>query len=159
MGGRNLALVQNALPRFAPRGMEEEYQAEESARWRAWYDLTRGRLLAQHVRHLEYATACKVLTGALLGRDTNHVRFFPVAVIRSGPAAREQAQEAERLLRRCVQTNRDTPWAYLAQRELDYPLGMDFRQIAIPRPPPQPAVPMVPVVPGGAGPSVSTPKL
>ena len=156
---RNLALVQNALARFGPNGMEEEYQAEESARWRAWYDLTRGRLLALRVRHLEYATACKVLTGALLGRDTNHVRFFAVPVIRSGPAAREQAQEAERLLRRCVETNHQTPWAYLAQRELDYPLGIDFRQIAIPRPPPQPAVPMVPGVPGGGGSPVSTPKL
>jgi len=156
---RNLVLVQNALSRFGPEGMEEEYRAEESARWRAWYDLTRGRLLAQRVRHLEYAFACKVLTGALLGPETNHVRFFPVPAIHSGPAVREQAQEAERLLRRCVESNPQTPWAYLAQRELDDALGLDFGQVSLPRPAPQPAVPAVPALPGAGGKPIGPPKL
>lgn len=155
---RNLALVEKALALFGPGGMEVEYGAEDSPRWRAWHDLTRGRLLAIRVRNLEYAFACKALTARLLDPNANFVRFHAADAIRSGPSTERDAREARRLLDRCVTAHRGTPWQYLAERELDYPLGIDFQQTVVPPPVPQPATPAMPAGPAG-GPAISVPKL
>ena len=42
-----------------------------------------------------------------------------------------QAEEAERLLRRCVSEHAGTPWEVLAQRELDFALGVEVGQRAL----------------------------
>ena len=55
--------LHEALAAFGPKGMEHYYGKEPSARWRAWYDLTYGRLLAMCVRANEYNWACAVMKG------------------------------------------------------------------------------------------------
>ena len=51
------------------------------------------------------------------------------------PIVRRAAAEAQRLLRRCITNNPGTPFALLAQWELDRPFGLAVQQIVIPEPP------------------------
>lgn len=150
-----LRVIEQALGDFAQgEDYEALYNKESSPRWRAWYDLTRGRLLANSVRYSEYLHLCQAVRrpGGLEG-ETNHLAFHSAAkLISQGSAPR--AAEAERLLTRCIEENSETPWAMLAQWELDHPLGLVAEQTAIPMPPPAPAVP----VSGGGG-GVSLPNL
>ena len=131
---RTTRVVEQALAHvseqgFLEDGLEYEYEREESRRWRAWYDLTRGRLLATSVRLEEYRLACdRVVEPGFLNEATNHLIFVPALEMKSGSTFHRRAEEAERLLMRCVRDNPATPWAYLAQRELDYGLGINVRQ-------------------------------
>ena len=69
---------EQALAQFPSDGMESEYEPSDSLRWRAWYDLTRGRLLAMSVRQLEYVLACeKVFQYNYLKPETNHIVLKP----------------------------------------------------------------------------------
>jgi hypothetical protein len=128
------AVLEQGLARFGAAGMEHHYEREDSLRWRAWYDLTRGRLLAMSVRHVEYKLTCQLVfaqTG-LLNPDTNHLIFEPSPQLKSTDTeVLKRAAEAKRLLQRCADKNPDTPWAYLAQWELDQPLGLAVRQAVL----------------------------
>lgn len=140
--------AEQALAEFGPEGLEDLYGAERSPRWKAWYDLTRGRLLAVQVRCVEYAYARGLLWQSL-EPNTNYASFQPAGELRCGPITQPLADEARRLLERCLRDNPNTPWAYLAQRELDYPLGIAVTRQVIPRPPNQAAVPVRPAAPRG----------
>jgi hypothetical protein len=137
---RIAAVSERALAKFGPNGMENLYLAEKSPRWKAWYDLTRGRLLAVQVRCMEYDMACGLIAQALQP-NTNHLILRPDSHLRHGSNARLLAEESGRLLQRCVKDNHNTPWALLAQRELDYPLGIEGQQGVIPVPPPETGTP------------------
>jgi hypothetical protein len=132
---RALVVINRGLTHLGRDGMEKQYEQDKSLRWRAWYDLTRGRLLAGLVRYTEYDLLCTAFQKGALRAGTNRVRLLPSAALRGGNTMQTAQTEAERLLKRCIERNPLTPWAYLAQRELDYPLGLDFRQIAIPERP------------------------
>ncbi|MDA1015770.1 MAG: VWA domain-containing protein [Planctomycetota bacterium] len=112
--------------------LDREYDNETSKRWRAWYDLTRGRLLATSTRLEEYRLAIdSLLQEDALGSDTNHVIFLPSVEMRSDSEYKARVEEAKSLLMRCVQQNDGTPWAYLAQRELAYGPGISIRQLSL----------------------------
>lgn len=134
---RTSRIVEQALacvgkPGAVENGLEDEYGAETAPRWQAWYDLTRGRLLATSVRLEEYRLTCDaVVQPGFLDATTNHLIFVPAVSMKSDSQFRHRAAEAERLLTRCVRENPGTPWAWLAQRELDYGLGISVRQYAI----------------------------
>ena len=134
---RTSQIVEEALAHVCQPGsvkneLEYEYERESSRRWRAWYDLTRGRLLATSVRLEEYRLACDlVVQPGFLNETTNHLIFGPALEMRADSRFHRRAEEAERLLTRCVRENPNTPWALLAQRELDYGLGIDVRQHTI----------------------------
>lgn len=135
---RAVTVINRALAAFTVDGMEKQYAGEKSLRWRAWYDLTRGRLLAGLVRYSQYeALLGMFLKPGTLNAATNRVMIGPSPMLGS-PSLRSPAAEAERLLKRCLEKNPQTPWAYLAERELDHPLGLDFRQMAVPPPQPRP---------------------
>ncbi len=110
-------------------GYESEYREESSPRWRAWYDLTRGRLLAFHVRLEEYRLAVEASL-KLNGLDpaTNHVVFDASPNLRSDSDFQQRGEEATRLLQRCIDQNPQTPWAYMAAREMAYALGVEAVQ-------------------------------
>jgi hypothetical protein len=130
---QSLAVIEQALLPLGRDGMEMQYAEETSARWRAWYDLTRGRLLAGLVRYQEYAAACGELAQVgKLGLNTNAVTFFPATSFRGGQPAQDTVTEAKRLLKRCLAQNARTPWAYLAARELDHAMGIRVQQQAVP---------------------------
>jgi len=126
------ALIHVSQPGVVGNGLETEYGSETSPRWRAWYDLTRGRLLATSVRLEEYRLTCDaVVQPGFLDETTNHLIFVPTLRMKSDSRFRHRAEEARRLLVRCVRENAGTPWAWLAQRELDYGLGIAVRQYTI----------------------------
>jgi hypothetical protein len=150
---QSLRIIQKALVPFGPDGMETHYEAE-TPRWRAWYDLTRGRLLAAEARYWEYLATCQALRREL-APTSNQVMMQPAPVLKSSGRTVAVAQEAETLLRRCVEENPETPWALLAERELEHPFGLIFYQTYVPPPPPMPAMPRVP----GGGPSFTVPRL
>ena len=134
---RKARVVERALEhlsegRVVDKGMEDDHRREPSPRWRAWYDLTRGRLLAASVRLEEYRLACDaVLEPGCLNDTTNHLILVPSAEMRSGASFHRRAAEARRLLVRCIREHPDTPWAWLAQRELDYHPGIAIRQLSL----------------------------
>ena len=150
-------IIEQALAQFGKGDMEDEYDKEMSPRWRAWYDLNRGRLLAMSVRHREYILTCQTILQNLrsLKPDTNRLVFHPSNKYKSGTEIESRAREAYRLLARCLMNNADTPWSYLAQWELDHELGLSVEEIAIPVPQPSrgPAPPSTPA------PTFTFPKL
>jgi hypothetical protein len=110
---------------------------ESSQRWRAHFDLIRGRLLAMKVRCYEYNWAC-----ARLKKDppkfqspkANSWRLVPDTAIQFSDNAASAARDAERLLHRVVEEHPDTPWALLAQRELKDPFGFKWVENYMPPP-------------------------
>lgn len=134
------ALAQVSADGNLDADLEELYQAESSPRWRAWYDLTRGRLLATSVRLEEYKlTVNEISQPGWLAKTTNYAILVASGEQRSDSIFRRRGDEATRLLRRCVDQNRGTPWETLAQRELDFALGVGVRQSALTQNPGGPA--------------------
>lgn len=108
-----------------------------------------GRLLALSVRLREYLV---VSTGMLnnlqnLQRDTNFVSFTPSTLLQGGPPSVERLEAARRLLQRCIDQNRGTPWQVMAERELRDSFGLGVTQRFIPRPKPTTPVPRRPPPP------------
>ena len=132
-----LAILQKALDLYETTDLEPEYEKETSPRWKAWYDLNYGRLLANSVRHIEYQLTCESLLQAdNLNTETNHVRFVPSSAYKGGRVSSGRAELARKLLERCRENNRGTPWELLAEWELNQELGLEVRQIVIPPPRP-----------------------
>jgi hypothetical protein len=71
-------------------------------------------------------------------QKSNRWQFRPDPATRGGSQNEKMAKEAIRLLNRCVKENAGTPWAVLAQRELDQPLGFNVIEAYEPPPPPPP---------------------
>ncbi|HEX7376617.1 MAG TPA: vWA domain-containing protein [Pirellulales bacterium] len=139
----NSMLLQQCLGVFGARGFEQVYAKEKSPRWRAWYDLSYGRLLAMMVRCNEYNWACATMKGKgadFVDKKSNRWQFKPDKALHYGSQSERMAKEATRLLTRCVEQNVGTPWAVLAQRELKDPLGFRIEEtyVAPPPPPPKP---------------------
>ena len=134
---RTYEVIEEALNTFESQDIDWEYaySREESKRWKAWYDLTKGRLLATSVRCQEYEAACALVEGSLAPM-TNNIVFEPWSGELRASQAIERAEEAQRLLLRCSESNPGTPWQALADWELDHPLGIQMRQLSIPKPPP-----------------------
>jgi len=145
---RNLELVLQLFD----RKLEDEYEKEESPRWRAWYDLTKGRLLGMLVRNYEYNWVCAELKGKgaeFVDQKSNRWKFRPSPETRMSSTTANQAREADRLLKRCVSNNPNTPWEQLAQRELKDAFGfsVDESYVAPPPPPTPPKANPNPVPP------------
>lgn len=139
----NSAILQQCLAVFGGRGLEQAYAKETSPRWRAWYDLTYGRLMAMMVRCNEYNWACATMKakGAdFVDKKSNRWQFKPDKALHFGSQDERMTKESTRLLNRCIQENPGTPWALLAQRELKDPFGfrVDEAYVAPPPPPPKP---------------------
>lgn len=132
------AKIELLLSEFASRDLEYDYAQEESARWRAWYDLNYGRLLAASVRYNEYIAACAELVDRAnpLPRDINEVTLLPSRQYRVANSE-SRARQAIELLERCMEKHASTQWADLAYWELETGFGIRITTRAIPKPPPQ----------------------
>lgn len=124
-------------------GLDEDRQREPSRRWRAHYDLLYGRLLATKVRCYTYNALCAALRKNKIkfqDQKSNAWRLVPNSKVPedtpAGPALVKAAEEARRVLKRCVQENPGTPWAMLAQHELQYDLGFRWKETTITPPTP-----------------------
>ena len=111
---------------------------EKSRRWQAHFDLIRGRLLAMKVRCYEYNWACarmKKDAPKFSNPKSNAWRLVPDEAIQYSKNAASAGEEAQSLLRRVVEDHPATPWALLAQRELENPLGFKWNETYVrPRP-------------------------
>ena len=108
---------------------------ETSRRWQAHYDLIRGRLLAMKIRCYEYNWACarmKKDPQKFSSSKFNAWRLVPDQEIQYSDKAVVAAREAQSLLRRVVEDHPATPWALLAQRELENPLGFKWMETYVP---------------------------
>lgn len=149
---RSSKIVEQALRHLSEdetlqTGLDNLYKYEQSPRWRAWYDLTRGRLLATSVRLEEYRLAVDALVKpGGLASTTNHVILVSSPQKRASDKYRHRGEEAETLLRRCAAENQGTPWEILAERELEYALGVEAREMALTHQPGGPA-PRAPALP------------
>ncbi len=131
----------DAMLQAFPPGIEKQLDREPSLRWRMAFCLNYGRLLANRTRNLEYNSVLALMKTSLSEGDintrSNHWIFHPSPEVKnSGVASKKGAQLAVDLLNRVVTEAPGTPWAIMAARELQYPLGIRVEERFIPPPPP-----------------------
>lgn len=124
--------------------VEKYRDKEESARWRAHFDLMFGRLLAAKVRAYTYnamLAQMRVSPKKFTNEKNNAWRLVPDENIPedtpAGYALVEAAEKAREYLERCASECAGTPWGLLAEKELEYPLGFRWEEAYVPPPPPR----------------------
>lgn len=108
---------------------------ETSRRWQAQFDLARGRLLAMKVRCYEYNWICaRMKKDPLPFKKTGSNAWRLAADDSNGYSDKvaSAAREARRLLKRVVEEHPDTPWALLAGRDLENPMGFKWVEAHVP---------------------------
>jgi len=129
----------DAIHRVLLSGLKDRDAIEEK-RWQAGYDLAMGRILALKVRTDAYNL---MLAQAKAGMQFQNPKsdtwvLKPSPEVRVGSQTERLARQATELLERVVQEHPGTPWAFLAERELQVPLGYRWDEIhtGINNPPP-----------------------
>ncbi len=114
---------------------------ETSPRWRAGFDLSLGKVLAAKVRTETYnAMLAKAKRGMPFTDAKNNTWVLrPANEISVGSKHEREAEEAKKLLQTVVDEHAGTPWALLAQEELDVPLGWEWQEAFTDLNPPRPA--------------------
>jgi len=109
---------------------EKDREKEESRRWQAGFDLAMGRVLAVLVRTQSYnAMLAKAKRGMRFKNPKNNVwELKPSAEITTSTKLAGAGKKARAYLQRVVEDHPGTPWAYLAQKELDIPLGWSWHE-------------------------------
>jgi len=64
-------------------------------------------------------------------KEATYVMLIAAPEMRSIAPFTQRAEEAQELLERCVRENQGTPWETLAQRELEFFLGVGAREMAL----------------------------
>ncbi len=134
-----LGTAQQAAARIAPK-LEQLYQIlqqgqearqdETSPRWQAGYDLALGTVIAQKIRAETYnAMLAKAKRGMTFEDEKNNTwRLEPSDSISVGSKYEREAEEARRLLNQVVEEHAGTPWAVLAETELETPIGWQWQE-------------------------------
>lgn len=118
-----------ALDELLRKG-EQGRDEERSPRWLAGFDLARGRVLAHRVRAETYnAMLAKAKRGMAFEDPKNNTWILePDGEISVGSKWERDADEARRLLQSIVDTHDRTPWAVLAKKELETPIGWRWKE-------------------------------
>lgn len=114
---------------------------ETSPRWQAGFDLAMGRVLAVKARTEAYNTMlAQAKQGLRFEKEkSNTWTLVPSDEINGGSRVKRTADEAREYLERVITDHAGTPWALLAQRELDMELGWTWEEdYTAPPPPPMP---------------------
>ena len=121
---------------------EQDRPQESSPRWQAGYDLAMGRALAAKIRAETY-NMMLALAKTKLKFDppksedvpqNNTWVLRPANTIETGSRGEKLAEKAKAYLQRVIADHPDTPWALIAERELDTPIGWSWRQTYTPPP-------------------------
>ncbi len=98
---------------------------ETSPRWLAGYDLAVGTVLAHKIRAEAYnAMLAKAKRGMPFQQAKNNTWVLkPVDEVTVGSKMEKEAELARDILKRVAEEHAGTPWALLARRELDNPIG------------------------------------
>lgn len=115
---------------------EEARPDEVSLRWQAGFDLAIGRAIAAKVRASSYnsmlaliKTKLKFDPPANKGNPQNNTWVLePADVVQTGSQDTKLLQKANNYLNRVIEDHPGTPWALLAQRELETPIGWKWKQ-------------------------------
>lgn len=109
---------------------ESDRPNETSLRWKAGYDLAMGRVLAVKVRAESYNAMLAMAKTKLKFEDPkNNVWVLEVAdTVSTGSQAEKMAEKARFYLNRVVDEHPDTPWALLAKKELETPIGWAWKE-------------------------------
>ncbi|MEX2187454.1 MAG: VWA domain-containing protein [Pirellulales bacterium] len=112
----------------------------DSPRWQAGYDLAMGRVLAAKVRTEAYnAMLAKAKTMKFKNPKNDTWDLEPADTIDVGSALEKDAVKAKEYLDRVVANHPGTPWAMLAAKELETPLGWQWQErytgVNAPKPP------------------------
>ncbi len=143
---RTAAVLQpriDAIHRVLLSGLKDRDAIEEK-RWRAGYDLGMGRVLALKVRTDAYNL---MLAQAKAGMQFQNPKsdtwvLRPSSEVRVGSQTERLAEQARSILQRVVHEHPGTPWAFIAEKELQAPLGYRWDEIHTginDPPPPRPA--------------------
>ena len=113
---------------------------ETSPRWLAGYDLAVGTVLAHKIRAEAYnAMLAKAKRGMpFQNAKSNTWVLKPVDEISVGSKVEKEADTARELLKRVASEHAGTPWALLAKRELDNPIGWKWVEDVTDLNPPKP---------------------
>jgi hypothetical protein len=119
---------------------ESDRPSLTSPRWEAGYDLAMGRVLAAKVRTEAYnAMLAKAKTMKFKNPKNDTWDLAPADTIDVGSALEKDAAKAKEYLTRVVKEHPGTPWAMLAAKELETPLGWQWKErytgVNAPRPP------------------------
>ena len=101
-------------------------------RWRANYDLALGRVLATRVRALGYNTVLAEMKSnpkSFKTKGNNAWRLVPSKEVRSSPLVRKLSKQSAELLNGIIDNHPGTPWAYLAAKEMNQPLGWEWKEM------------------------------
>jgi hypothetical protein len=131
----------NRLYEHLKRG-EQDRDKEASPRWQAGYDLAIGRVLAVKVRTEGYnAILAKAKRGLKFRSERSDTWVLqPSDDISVGSQLKKLADKARMYLNRVVEEHPATPWALLAGRELESPMGWTWQErfTGVNTPPPAP---------------------
>ncbi len=109
---------------------ESDRPQETNARWQAGYDLAMGRVMAVKVRTEAYnAMLAQAKTGLKFKNEKNNTWVLkPANNITVGSQLEKMANKARAYLEGVVKDHDGTPWAMLAKRELENPVGWEWTE-------------------------------
>jgi hypothetical protein len=110
---------------------EKDREKIAESRWRAAYDLAAGRSLALKVRSFGYnkmLADMRQTPKTFQRKDSNDWRIVPSAAINAGQEVKKLERAATTYLKRVIDEHPDTPWALLAARELEIPMGWEWQE-------------------------------
>jgi hypothetical protein len=115
---------------------EESRPDEVSLRWQAGFDLAMGRAIAAKVRATSYNAMLALIKTKLKFDPPKNKKtpqnntwvLVPADVVQTGSHDTKLLEKASNYLNRVVEDHPGTPWALLAQRELETPIGWKWEQ-------------------------------
>lgn len=108
---------------------EGDRSKETIPRWQAGYDLAMGRVMAAKARAEAYnAMLSEAKRGYKFKDKNNTLDIKPSDKITVGSQLEKIGQQARVYLQRVIDEHPDTPWAMLAKRELELPIGWEFTE-------------------------------
>jgi hypothetical protein len=132
------------MPKLYPLKMRlmsglEARETETVPRWKAGFDLALGRVLAHSVRTDGYNdTLAMMKSGQAFKDPKNNVwQLQPAAEVTISSRLKRDAELATSLLQAVVDEHPGTPWAYLAEKELEVPMGWKWTEEYEAPPPPR----------------------
>ena len=118
---------------------EQDRPEEISLRWKAGYDLAMGRVLAVKIRAKTYNAMLALAKTKLKFEDPKNNTWIlrPAETVSTGSQDQKMAEQARTYLQRVLDEHPGTPWAFLAQRELETPMGWRWAETYTEPPRPQ----------------------
>lgn len=109
---------------------EADRPNEISPRWQAGFDLAYGRVIAAKIRAESYNAMLAMAKTNLTFNDPKNNTWVltPANSVTTGGQAAKLAEKAKELLTRVIDEHPGTPWAMLAKRELETPIGWEWKE-------------------------------